>query len=78
MTTSIAYWQYLLSSQTNYTITNFCEHVDGLSDDRVRRYLKNAKLSPRMVWEHSKGEIIISANSKLLFDDTVLDKSLFK
>lgn len=75
MTTRIAYCQYLLSSQTNYTITNFCEHVDGLSDDRVRRYLKNAKLSPRMVWEHSKGEIIISANGKLLFDDTVLDKS---
>lgn len=75
MTTRIDYCQYLLSSQTNYTITNFSEHVDGLSDDRVRRYLINAKLSPRMVWEHSKGEIIISANGKLLFDDTVLDKS---
>ena len=75
MTTRIKYCQYLLSSQTNYTITNFSDHVEGLSHDKIRRYLKNAKLSPRLVWEHSKGEIIISKNGKLLFDDSVLDKS---
>jgi hypothetical protein len=75
MTTRIKYCQYLLSSQTNYTITNFSDHVEGLSHDKIRRYLKNAKLSPRLVWEHSRSEIIISKNGKLLFDDSVLDKS---
>jgi len=75
MTTRIKYCQYLLSSQTNYTITNFSDHVEGLSHDKIRRYLKNAKLSPRLVWEHSKSEIIISKNGKLLFDDSVLDKN---
>jgi len=35
----------------------------------------NAKLSPRLVWEHSKGEVIISRSGKLLFDDSILDKS---
>jgi len=75
MITRIEYCQYLLSSQTNYTITNFADHVEGLSDDKVRRYLVNAKLSPRLIWEHDKGEIIFSPNGKLLFDDSVLDKS---
>lgn len=75
MSTRIAYCQYLLSTQTNYTITNFADHVEGLSDDKVRRYLSNAKLSPRLIWEHGKGEIIFSTNGKLLFDDSVLDKS---
>jgi hypothetical protein len=75
MITRIEYCQYLLSSQTNYTITNFADHIEGLSDDKVRRYLVNAKLSPRLIWEHGKGEIIFSPNGKLLFDDSVLDKS---
>lgn len=75
MSTRIAYCQYLLSSQTNYTITNFSDHVEGLSHDKIRRYLNNSKLTPRLVWEHGKGEIIVSANGKLLFDDSVLDKS---
>ena len=42
MITRIDYCQYLLSSQTNYTITNFADYVEGLSDDKVRRYLANA------------------------------------
>ena len=75
MTTRINYCQYLLSSQTNYTMTNFSDHVEGLSHDKIRRYLMNAKLSPRLVWEHSKGEVIISRSGKLLFDDSILDKS---
>lgn len=75
MTTRIEYCQYLLSSQTNYTITNFADHVDDLSHDKIRRYLINAKLSPRLIWEHNKDEIITSVNGKLLFDDSVLDKS---
>ena len=58
MITRIDYCQYLLSSQKNYTITNFADHVEGLSDDKVRRYLANSKLSARMIWEHGKGDII--------------------
>jgi hypothetical protein len=75
MITRIDYCQYLLSSQKNYTITNFADHVEGLSDDKVRRYLANSKLSARMIWEHGKGDIIFSPNGKLLFDDSVLDKN---
>ena len=31
--TRLNYCQYLLSSKTNYTITNYSEHVDHLSHD---------------------------------------------
>ena len=33
------------------------------------------KLTPRLVWEHTKDEIIFSPNGAILFDDTVLDKN---
>lgn len=41
MLTRVDYCQYLLSSQTNYTIINFSDYVDDLSDDRVRRKISN-------------------------------------
>lgn len=70
----LEYCQYLLSSQINYTITNFSEHVENISHDAIRRYLKADKLTPRLIWEHTKGEVIQSKNGYILFDDTVLDK----
>ena len=33
--------QYLLSSQTNYTLTNLAEHLQEFSHDTINRYLKN-------------------------------------
>lgn len=66
MSNRIEYCQYLLSSQTNYTITNFSEHVEGLSNDKIRRYLMGEKFSPRLVWEHSKEEIILSRNGAII------------
>lgn len=68
------YCQYLLSSQINYTLTNFAEHVESLSHDRVNRYLGNDKLTPKLVWEHVQSDIVHSDNGYLLFDDTVVDK----
>lgn len=36
--TRLDYCQYLFSSQINYTLTNFSEHVETLSHDMVNRY----------------------------------------
>jgi len=69
------YCQYLLSSPVNYTLTNMADHVENLSHDRINRYLRNEKLSPKLVWEHIKDDIIESDNGYLLFDDTVIDKN---
>jgi hypothetical protein len=71
--TRLDYCQFLLVSQTNYTLTYFAEHGPGFSHDAVKRYLEEDKLTARMVWENVRGQVVRSANGYLAFDDTVLD-----
>ncbi len=68
------YCQYLLVSQINYTCTNLAEHFENLDHNSVYRYLKTEKLTPRLLWEKVKPQIIYSPDGCILFDDTVLDK----
>jgi hypothetical protein len=44
--TKLDYCQYLLSSPINYTITNLADHLEGISHDRINRYLRGEKLIP--------------------------------
>ena len=69
------YCQYLLVSQTNYTITNFADHAQKISHDQINRYLSKDKLTPRLVWELFKTAVVPSTNGYLLFDDTIIDKN---
>jgi hypothetical protein len=64
----------LLSSQINYTITNLAEHLEQISHDKINRYLKNEKLTPRILWDNVKDLIVFDENAYIIFDDTVLDK----
>lgn len=64
----------MLSSQINYTITNFADHSEKFSHDEINRYLRNEKIRPSQLWENIKGKIKFSQNGYLIFDDTVLDK----
>ncbi len=73
--TRLDYCQYLFSSHTNYTVTNFAEHVESLSHDMVNRYLRDEKLTPALVWEHTKSKIKQNPNGFIVFDDSILDKS---
>ena len=68
------YCQYLLVSQINYTCTNLAEHVEGLDHNSVYRYLKQEKLTPRLVWEHAQETLVLSEAGYIIFDDTVADK----
>lgn len=72
--TKLDYCQYLLSSPINYTVTNLANHLDGVSHDRINRYLRGEKLTPRLLWENVALLIKPSQNAYILFDDTVLDK----
>lgn len=72
------YCQYLLSSQINYTLTNYAEHVEEISHDLVNRYLREEKLTPRLVWEHVQPELRQSEYGYIVFDDSVLDKNYSK
>ncbi len=74
-TTRQIYCQYLLSSQINYTCTNLADHVDNLDHNSVYRYLKNEKLTPRLVWDKARETLVQTADGYLIFDDTVADKS---
>ncbi len=73
------YCQFLLVSQTNYTMSYFAEHSPGFSHDAVKRYLEKDKLTARMVWENVRSQVVRSEQGYLAFDDTVLDhNSSFK
>src|SRR5690606_12561354 len=66
---------FLLSTQTNYTLTYFAEHAEELSHDAVNRYLRDEKLTSRLVWENVQADMVPSGQGYVAFDDTVLDKN---
>ncbi len=72
--TKLNYCQYLLSSQINYSLTNLAEHLEQISHDKINRYLKNEKLTPRLLWDNVKDILQLSDSAYIVFDDTVLDK----
>ena len=77
--TRLDYCQFLLVSQTNYTLTYFAEHSQGFSHDGVKRYLEEEKITARLVWETVKGQVVSTPQGYLAFDDTVLEhNSSFK
>ena len=55
-------------------MTNFAEHLESISHDKINYYLKNEKLTPRLLWENVKDIIVTSENAYIIFDDSVLDK----
>jgi hypothetical protein len=69
------YCQYLLSSQINYTLTNFAEHSAHFSHDAINRYLAGEQITPRLVWENVQGQVVQVVDGYLVFDDTVIDKN---
>ena len=73
--TRLDYCQYLLSSQINYTLTNFADHTDKFSHDAINRYLGEERITPHLVWENVKGQVEQTPEGYLVFDDTVVDKN---
>lgn len=73
--TRLDYCQYLLSSQINYTLTNFADHTEKFSHDTINRYLVGEKITPHLVWENVKGQVAQSPNGYIVFDDTIVDKN---
>ena len=70
----IDYCQYILSTQINYTLTYAAQYKDGVSHDAYNNYLGRESLSPKLIWEHVKNEIVTHEHGYVVFDDTVLDK----
>ena len=74
-TTSHLYCQYLLSTQINYTCTNLADHFADLSHDDVSRFLKEEKLTPRLLWEKASPLFTSRIEGYIIFDDVVLEKT---
>jgi len=73
--TRLDYCQYLLVSQSNYTLTNFAEHTEQFSHDAANRYLAGDQVRPHLVWENVQSQVVETPTGCLVFDDTVVDKS---
>ena len=65
----------MLSLQINDTLTYFAEHSKHFSHDLVNRYLAGERITPRLLWENVRGQVVPSEAGYVVFDDTVLDKS---
>jgi hypothetical protein len=73
--TRLAYCQFLLVSQINYTLTNFADHCEMFSHDAINRHLRDDRVTPRALWEAVAADVVATAQGYILFDDTVLDKN---
>ena len=73
--TRLDYCQYLLVSQLNYTLTNFADYCTPFSHDALNRYVREEKITPRLVWDNVVSHLILTPHGYLIFDDTVLDKN---
>lgn len=73
--TRLDYCQYLLSSQINYTLTNFAEHSEHFSHDAIHRYLAGDCVPPRLVWDNVRDQVSQTADGYVAFDATVADKN---
>lgn len=67
--------QYLLISQINYTLANFADHSEKFSHDAINRYLRGERITPRLVWENVREQVVATPQGYVVFDDTVLDKN---
>jgi hypothetical protein len=67
--------QYLLVSQINYPLTHFADHGEQCSHDAMNRYVRGEQITPRLVWENVRGQVVRTPCGYGLFDDTVLDKN---
>jgi len=73
--TRLDYCQYLLASQINDTLTYFADHGERFSHDAINRYLRGERITPRLIGENVRGQVVTTAQGDIVFDDTVLDKN---
>ena len=64
--TAQLYGQFLVSSQVNYTGTYLADHLDGLTHDNVRYFLKTQRFTPRQLWQQVRPEVALSARGYLV------------
>jgi hypothetical protein len=51
------------------------ENLQVFSHDKINRYLRGEKLTPRLLWNNVKHLIELDEDGSIIFDDTVADKN---
>lgn len=69
------YCPSLLVSQINYTLPHFADPCAQFSHDAINRYLRDERVTPRLLWEHVRAQVLLTPRGYVLFEDTVLDKN---
>ncbi len=46
-----------------------------MSHDAINRYLRGERITPRLVWDNVRSQLVLTERGYLVFDDTVLDKN---
>jgi hypothetical protein len=57
-----------------YTITNLPEHLESISHDAIKYYLRPEKLTSLLLWDKVKEVVESYGNGYIIFNDSVLDK----
>ena len=57
------YGQFLVSSQVNYTGTYLADHLEGLTHDNVRYFLKTSHFTPRQLWQQVRPQVVRGTTS---------------
>ena len=68
------YVKYLAVTQINHTQTYMGEHKEGISHDKINRFMRGEKIRPRDLWHAVKDDVEPSENGYILFDDTTINK----
>lgn len=68
------YCNFLLSASKAFTATHLSQCLENVSHDKITRWLKETKLTPRILWEKVEG-FVVKNEGYLVGDDSVLDKS---
>jgi hypothetical protein len=64
-----------LVTPINYTLTNFAEHTEHFSHDAINRYLRDERITPRLVWDKVRDHVVPTPQGYVVVADTVLDKN---
>lgn len=73
--TTMSYGQFFVNTPVNFTGTYFADTTPGLEHGSVHRFLRGSRLTPSLVREKIASVIEYSSHGRILFDDTMLDKS---
>ena len=60
---------YLLLSQINETLTNFADHCQRCSHEAIKRSLRDEQITPRVLWDHVRTQVMSRARGYVVFDD---------